>query len=115
MRRYAMVRRVRSRSKFMGLSTMRNAAVAVCHAHKSGAVRQIAAMMVIAVIASFIGCRRQPEKSAELWLGGDVNLGDGGKEQLKAISAMVAGAIGIVNLEGPVTQRLPQDKLRLWN
>src|SRR5207247_7398204 len=98
MRRYTMVRRVRSWSKFMGLSTMRNAAVAACHARKSTAgVRQIAAVMVIAVIASFIACRRQPEKSAELWLGGDVNLGDGGKEQLKAISAMVAGAIGIVN------------------
>lgn len=28
---------------------------------------------------------------------------------------MLQGAPGIVNLEGPVVERLPQDKLRLWN
>jgi poly-gamma-glutamate capsule biosynthesis protein CapA/YwtB (metallophosphatase superfamily) len=28
---------------------------------------------------------------------------------------MVQGAAGIVNLEGPVAERLPQDHLRLWN
>lgn len=50
-----------------------------------------------------------------LWLGGDVNLGDGGKGQLQDIAGMVQGATGIVNLEGPVADRLPQDRLRLWN
>ena len=57
------------------------------------------------------------EKSAELWLGGDVNLGDGGRGQLQGISGIVQGASGIVNLEGPVTQRsqLVTPKLRLWN
>jgi poly-gamma-glutamate capsule biosynthesis protein CapA/YwtB (metallophosphatase superfamily) len=34
---------------------------------------------------------------------------------LQDIAGMVQGAIGIVNLEGPVTERLPQDQLRLWN
>ena len=50
-----------------------------------------------------------------MWLGGDVNLGEGGKGQLQAISGMVQGAPGIVNLEGPVAQGLPSAKFRLWN
>lgn len=62
-----------------------------------------------------IACRHVPEKSAELWLGGDVNLGDGGKSQLQDIAGIVQGAAGIVNLEGPVAAQLPQDRLRLWN
>lgn len=66
-------------------------------------------------MATLLACHRTPEKSAELWLGGDVNLGDGGKRQLQDIAGMVQGATGIVNLEGPVADRLPQDKLRLWN
>jgi len=76
--------------------------------------------MIVAIatiaIASLTACQRQPEKSAELWLGGDVNLGDGGKEQLEAITGMVQGAVGIVNLEGPVSERLSsKGQLRLWN
>jgi len=70
---------------------------------------------MIALVACLGACHRQPEKSAELWLGGDVNLGDGGRGQLKGIASMVAGATGIVNLEGPVSQKLAQDRLRLWN
>ncbi len=70
---------------------------------------------VIATIATLAACHRAPEKSADLWLGGDVNLGDAGKTQLRDIAGMVQGAVGIVNLEGPVAERLPQDHLRLWN
>ncbi|HLJ30275.1 MAG TPA: CapA family protein [Candidatus Angelobacter sp.] len=70
---------------------------------------------VIATIATLAACHRAPEKSADLWLGGDVNLGDAGKTQLQDIASMVQGAVGIVNLEGPVAERLPQDHLRLWN
>ena len=45
-----------------------------------------------------------------------MNLGDGGKEQLQNITGMVQGARGIVNLEGPVSERLEtKDHLRLWN
>lgn len=56
-------------------------------------------------------------RSAELWLGGDVNLGDGGRGQLQGISGIVQGAAGIVNLEGPVAERaeLRSGLLRLWN
>src|SRR5262249_34865013 len=55
--------------------------------------------------------------SVELWLGGDVNLGDGGQEQLNGISGIVQGAVGIVNLEGPVAEQrqLKTQGLRLWN
>ncbi|HKF23798.1 MAG TPA: CapA family protein [Candidatus Angelobacter sp.] len=57
------------------------------------------------------------EKTAELWLGGDVNLGDGGRGQLDSISGIVQGAAGIVNLEGPVAghRQLKAHGLRLWN
>ncbi len=44
-----------------------------------------------------------------------MNLGDGGNGQLKAISGMVQGTAGIVNLEGPVTQNSSSRKFRLWN
>lgn len=65
-----------------------------------------------------MGCQHphETERSAELWLGGDVNLGDGGKGQLQGIAGMVQGIPGIVNLEGPVSQRLAnKSRLRLWN
>jgi poly-gamma-glutamate capsule biosynthesis protein CapA/YwtB (metallophosphatase superfamily) len=60
---------------------------------------------------------RSNEKSADLWLGGDVNLGDGGNEQLQSIAPIVQGAVGIVNLEGPVAERadLQRGTLGLWN
>src|SRR5215471_12831134 len=53
-------------------------------------------------------------KVADLWLGGDVSLGDGGRGQLQGISGIVQGATGIVNLEGPVAERgaLKSDGLR---
>jgi len=56
-------------------------------------------------------------KMADLWLGGDVNLGDGGRGQLQGISGIVQGAAGIVNLEGPVAKQrqLNHSGLRLWN
>lgn len=72
-------------------------------------------VIAIAATATLTACHRAPEKSADLWLGGDVNLGEGGQGQLQDIAGMVQGATGIVNLEGPVTERLPQDRLRLWN
>jgi Bacterial capsule synthesis protein PGA_cap len=57
------------------------------------------------------------DRSIDLWLGGDVNLGDGGRNQLSNIAGIVQGAAGIVNLEGPVAQhaRLRKSGLRLWN
>lgn len=39
---------------------------------------------------------------ARLWIGGDVFLGAGGHGALASIPAIVGGAPGIVNLEGPV-------------
>jgi hypothetical protein len=72
--------------------------------------------MVMASTAALAGFQSD-EKSADLWLGGDVNLGDGGHGQLQGISGIVQGAVGIVNLEGPVVGR-PTSRpgvLRLWN
>ena len=71
---------------------------------------------ITAVLISFPACRQARPKSAELWLGGDVNLGDGGKGQLQNIAGLVQGAAGIVNLEGPASEKLQtKDQLRLWN
>src|SRR5205823_6448212 len=72
---------------------------------------------LIVLIAMSVMASGFQEKSAELWLGGDVNLGDGGGAQLQGISGIVQGAAGIVNLEGPAAQRpqLASSKLRLWN
>ena len=58
-----------------------------------------------------------PEKPVEVWLGGDVNLGDGGRGQLNDIAGIVQGAAGIVNLEGPAGNRPTgtSRKLHLWN
>jgi len=76
--------------------------------------------MAIIVSVTTLGCKRRetaPPKppEAELWLGGDVNLGDGGTGQLKAIAQIVQGAAGVVNLEGPVARNSPSRKFRLWN
>ena len=72
--------------------------------------------IAIAAIVSLTACHHAPEKTADLWLGGDVNLGDGGKGQLLGIDGMVPGMAGIVNLEGPVSDKLHDPgHLRLWN
>lgn len=75
-------------------------------------------MLVIAIAPtlSLTACHHAPDKTADLWLGGDVNLGDGGKGQLEGIAGMVKGIPGIVNLEGAVSEKLPDEgHLRLWN
>jgi poly-gamma-glutamate synthesis protein (capsule biosynthesis protein) len=63
--------------------------------------------------------KQAPTKTAsvDLWLGGDVNLGDGGRKQMNGIAGIVQGAAGIVNLEGPVAEhsQLRTSGLRLWN
>jgi hypothetical protein len=75
-------------------------------------------MLISAGVANLSSADLQrQEKTAELWLGGDVNLGNGGHRQLDGISGIVQGAVGIVNLEGPVAERrqLKTRGLRLWN
>lgn len=77
-------------------------------------------MLMIAGAINLSSVHLQPQledKTADLWLGGDVNLGDGGRGQLNGISGIVQGGVGIVNLEGPVAQRgqLKAHGLRLWN
>jgi poly-gamma-glutamate synthesis protein (capsule biosynthesis protein) len=75
-------------------------------------------MMIAVAVALAFGSLSVPgDQSADLWLGGDVSLGDGGRGQLQGISGIVQGATGIVNLEGPVMERtqLKSGLLRLWN
>jgi poly-gamma-glutamate synthesis protein (capsule biosynthesis protein) len=77
----------------------------------------MAAIMMIAIAGALAFASLSDPGAADLWLGGDVSLGDGGRGQLQGISGIVQGATGIVNLEGPVVERaqLKAGKLRLWN
>jgi poly-gamma-glutamate synthesis protein (capsule biosynthesis protein) len=79
----------------------------------------VAAIVSIASLPAFrsFALNHAGDKSADLWIGGDVSLGDGGRGQLQGISGILQGATGIVNLEGPVTERPPlkAGSLRLWN
>src|SRR6266481_6575147 len=76
----------------------------------------IAAIMALAMAVT-LSCGRHERSSreAELWLGGDVNLGDGGHRQLQRISGMVPGVAGIINLEGAVATAPQSGKFVLWN
>jgi poly-gamma-glutamate capsule biosynthesis protein CapA/YwtB (metallophosphatase superfamily) len=82
-------------------------------------VTTLAAMMFMSISAANLSSVhiQTDENSADLWLGGDVNLGDGGHGQLSGISGIVQGAAGIVNLEGPVAEQrqLKTHGLQLWN
>jgi capsule synthesis protein PGA_cap len=76
-------------------------------------------MIVATIVASItnLSAQENKDKVVDLWLAGDVNLGDGGRGQLLGIKGIVQGAAGIVNLEGPVARRsqLRFGLLRLWN
>jgi hypothetical protein len=67
------------------------------------------AIVIVAIITATLAVAGQRnddiDRSAELWLGGDASLGDGGRGQLDGIAGIVQGATGIVNLEGPVAER----------
>lgn len=101
----------------MGRSTIFSSLPGACNAFPFVIkLRQSVPAIAIAAVLSLTACHHEPEKTADLWLGGDVNLGDGGKGQLQGIAGMVQGTIGIVNLEGAVSARLPdKGHLRLWN
>jgi hypothetical protein len=62
-------------------------------------------MAMVTIMAAFTVRALEEKPSVELWLGGDVNLGDGGRGQLQGIAGIVQGAVGIVNLEDPVAER----------
>jgi poly-gamma-glutamate synthesis protein (capsule biosynthesis protein) len=74
-------------------------------------------MVMMAIAGALAFASLSDAGTADLWLGGDVNLGDGGRGQLQDISGIVQGATGIVNLEGPVAEhaQLKTGRLRLWN
>src|SRR5262249_22290107 len=59
--------------------------------------RSMRALALISVLLA--GCSAK----GELWIGGDVHLGTRAKiGRLDAIGALFPGAIGVVNLEGPI-------------
>lgn len=67
---------------------------------------------IVAVVAALLACGCSPGSSdsksgprAELWFGGDVHLGPGGKRALAPLAAAMRPAGGIVNLEGPIDPR----------
>ncbi len=74
------------------------------------------AVLALAVVAA---CDRATGAPAvTLWLAGDVHLGDVGDgagdagladRRLAALTPLLAGAVGIVNLEGPVSERAARE------
>jgi poly-gamma-glutamate synthesis protein (capsule biosynthesis protein) len=62
------------------------------------------------------GRRRAAPEPIELWIGGDVHVGDSSGGGLALISDALKGAHGIVNLEGPIGDTPePGGELRLAN
>lgn len=84
---------------------------------------------IAAALAALLACGRphdpsdsKPAGRAELWFGGDVHLGPGGKRALAPLAAAMRPAAGIVNLEGPIDPRGEQggalregETIRLFN
>jgi poly-gamma-glutamate capsule biosynthesis protein CapA/YwtB (metallophosphatase superfamily) len=52
--------------------------------------------------------------TVDLWLGGDVHLGARDEDRLAVLAAEFEGALGVINLEGPVAEG-PSDRERLRN
>jgi poly-gamma-glutamate synthesis protein (capsule biosynthesis protein) len=67
----------------------------------AGATGAAIALLIASACAHTAATPSAPPR-ARLWIGGDVFLGPGGHGALASIPAIVGGAPGIVNLEGPV-------------
>lgn len=79
-----------------------------------GRIAVVAAVALAGLIAA--GCRRAQPEAVELWIGGDVHVGDQGGRGLAPLSRMLEGAYGIVNLEGPIGDSpAPGEGVRLAN
>ena len=81
---------------------------------------KVAAAALAGILIFAAGCKPTPPKAQQkpaipVWIAGDVNLGEGGKNQLKDIAALVKDAAGIVNLEGPAMRPSARGKLHVWN
>jgi poly-gamma-glutamate capsule biosynthesis protein CapA/YwtB (metallophosphatase superfamily) len=71
-------------------------------------MRRMAAVAV-ALALGFGPSRPAETGPVELWIGGDVHLGSGSAGALHPLAAELAGAVGIVNLEGPVGEVPPRE------
>lgn len=68
----------------------------------------------------FIGCEQESGEPFQIWIGGDLHLGEGKEDVLKEIAGTLKGGVGIVNLEGPVkspakTIRQEEGRIFLYN
>lgn len=81
--------------------------------------------LVAACLGALLGCggapglsdRREeeparPAAAVALWFAGDVHLGAGGDGALDELAAAMNGALGVVNLEGPIDARGAQGVVR---
>lgn len=87
----------------------------------SGMILRRWASFVFALVSLLLpalagGCRRAAPEPIELWIGGDVHVGDSDGGGLAPISDALRGAQGIINLEGPIGDTpAPGGDLRLAN
>src|SRR5215813_7306094 len=106
---------MRSWSKLMNLSRMLKpagrrsspacgAVAASCWARRVARLAAVTMLMIAGATNLNSSNLQREEKTVDLWPGGDVTLGDGGRGQLDGISGIVQGAVGIVNLESPVAE-----------
>src|SRR5262245_29000853 len=85
--------------------------------HRSRMRRRQAIFGAAAMGSALFGRDGWPDGSVGLWLGGDVQLGDGGA-RLEDLGWVIDGAVGIVNLEGPVSDVAPAtdaERVVLWS
>src|SRR5688572_22250209 len=79
-------------------------------------IASIAGNVFLLVLVGCASVERIEEGPVDLWLGGDVHLGDGGRGVLRALSPLTAGAVGVVNLEGPAASAaVAGPGIRLYN
>jgi poly-gamma-glutamate capsule biosynthesis protein CapA/YwtB (metallophosphatase superfamily) len=73
-------------------------------------------MSIMATIALLKASESSSAAEIRLWFGGDVNLGNAKNPILKPLEDILKGAVGIVNLEGPATEKSASGKkLKLRN
>jgi poly-gamma-glutamate capsule biosynthesis protein CapA/YwtB (metallophosphatase superfamily) len=72
-------------------------------------------ILLISLILASSSLGASSGEDLELWIAGDVHLGNRSAGQLARLQSVLADAIGIVNLEGPVAQPIKKGALTLGN
>jgi poly-gamma-glutamate capsule biosynthesis protein CapA/YwtB (metallophosphatase superfamily) len=72
-------------------------------------------ILIVSLMLTASSLGASSRENLELWIAGDVHLGNKATGQLARLRPVLADAIGIVNLEGPVAQPVKKGALTLGN